>query len=260
MTRIETVLDQIAPLHRALREHRIYGQLDSIADIRVFMEHHIFAVWDFMSLLKALQNGLTCTTLPWKPSPNARTARFINEIVLGEETDVDRNGVPASHFELYLESMQEVGADTRPIHDLLRKVETLTDVEHALRTTDLPAGVAPFLEHTFDLIREGQLHKIAAAFTFGRENLIPDMFIEIINQSGEDKRNFARLLYYLERHIEVDGDEHGPLAEAMILELCGDDERKWNDVGQVAAEALQHRLGLWDGIVSSLPAATATGR
>ncbi len=211
---------RIALLRRQLTEHQLYHLLSDIPDVRVFMESHIFAVWDFMSLLKSLQNYLTCTTLPWKPVANAATARFINEIVLGEETDVDRNGVPSSHFELYREAMREVGADTRPITDLLAHIDSLADVDAALKGTRLPQGVEQFLRSTFDLIREGQPHKIAAAFTFGRESLIPEMFIEIIRQSGEDKSRCPRLLYYLERHIEVDGDEHGPLAEALVRELC----------------------------------------
>ena len=251
----DTIERAIAPLHRQLTHHDIYRRLKTVEDIRTFMEHHIFAVWDFMSLLKALQNRLTCTTLPWKPSPNPRTARFINEIVLGEETDVDRNGVAASHFELYLEAMEEVGADTAPIHALLSRITSLEDASEAIRSVDLPAGVAPFLQYTFHLVRSGAPHEIAAAFTFGRENLIPDMFIEIINQSTEDNAKFPRLLYYLERHIEVDGDEHGPLSEAMVSELCGDDANKWREAGHVAREALEARIKLWDGIVRSLESA-----
>ncbi len=255
MPGIQTIETAVSPLHHQLTGHPIYGRLNSMADIRLFMEHHIYAVWDFMSLLKALQNHLTCTTLPWKPNANPRTARFINEIVLGEETDEDRNGVAASHFELYLEAMEEVGANTRPIGELLDRIQGLEDVDAALAAVSLPEGVAPFLRYTFDLVRTGEAHKIAAAFTFGRENLIPDMFIEIINQSTEDNSKFPRLLYYLERHIEVDGDEHGPLSVAMVEELCGGDERKWREAGEVAREALEYRIGLWDGIVSHLDAA-----
>ena len=255
---IERIKAAVLPLERALTRHPLYDLLDEVADIRVFMEHHVYAVWDFMSLLKALQNSLTCTTLPWKPDFNPRTARFINEIVLGEETDVDRNGVPASHFMLYLESMDEVGADRRPIQQLLSRISGMQDVREKIAASDLPPGIRSFLDFTFALIEEGKTHKIAAAFTFGRESLIPELFIEILNRPNQHKDQYPRLLYYLERHIEVDGDEHGPLSEAMIAELCGGDARRWEEAGEVAAEALRRRIEMWDEIAVALqPAPSA---
>ena len=261
MAGIAHIRTETQDLEAKLTGHRLYDLLRNSDDIRVFMEHHVYAVWDFMSLLKALQNELTCTTLPWKPSPNPRTARFINEIVLGEETDVDREGRPASHFDLYLEAMEEVGAPTRPVLTLLDSITGLQDVRQRIAEADLAPGVKAFLDYTFALIQEGHTHKIAAAFTFGRESLIPELFIEILNRPTEDKDRYPRLLYYLERHIEVDGDEHGPLSEAMIEELCGDDEQKWTEATEVAREALSRRIGLWDEIARALqPTPAGSGR
>ncbi|MGB3802156.1 MAG: DUF3050 domain-containing protein [Lewinella sp.] len=257
MPAIDQIFDQTQPLQSQLTGHRLYGKLKDIDDIRVFMERHVFAVWDFMSLLKALQNELTCTSLPWKPVKNPRTARFINEIVLGEETDVDRNGVAASHYELYLEAMEEVGASSQEIERLLAQINDLDTARAALQRADIGEGIKRFVDYTFQLISEGKTHKIAAAFTFGRESLIPELFIEILNQSAEDKSRFPRLVYYLERHIEVDGDEHGPLSEAMVTELCGTDEQKWAEARDVAQEALRRRIGLWDEIADTLEAAPA---
>ena len=260
MSGIAHIRKETQALESQLTGHRLYDLLQSSEDIQVFMENHVYAVWDFMSLLKALQNELTCTTLPWKPSANARTARFINEIVLGEETDVDREGRPASHFELYLEAMDEIGAPTGPVLGLLDRISGLTDVRQRIAETDLAPGVKAFLDFSFALIQEGQSHKIAAAFTFGRESLIPELFIEILNRPTEDRDRYPRLLYYLERHIEVDGDEHGPLSEAMIEELCGDDEQKWAEATKVAREALRRRIGLWDEIARALQPTPVTSR
>jgi len=217
------------------------------------MEKHVFAVWDFMSLLKALQLRLTCISIPWKPSNNAKTARFINEIVLGEESDVNEKGIPKSHFEMYIDAMNEVGANSRKIFKLVNATNSIQDMIENLHNSDLKKAEKEFLEFTFKTIETKETHKIAAAFTFGREDLIPDMFIAIIDKSNNSHENkFPKLTYYLNRHIELDGDEHGPLSLEMISELCGNNKDKWNDVLEVSIEALKKRISLWDEITDEI--------
>ena len=255
MQQIQKIAQDIQPLRAELTNHQLYHLLTEIDDVRLFMETHVYAVWDFMSLLKALQHHLTCITLPWKPGKNATTARFINEIVLGEESDVDQNGVTTSHFAMYLAAMREVGANTEKILQLIDQITDLASIDTALAAANLAAPERDFLRFTFDIIHTGQPHQIAAAFTFGREDLIPDMFLEIINQSNQDNHNaYPQLTYYLNRHIEIDGDEHGPLSLAMVSELCGHDAQKWEEVRAVAQAALRVRIGLWDGIAEKLKA------
>jgi hypothetical protein len=99
------IKDAIAPLRETIIQHLLYRRIQHIDDIRLFMQYHVFAVWDFMSLLKSLQNRLTCTTIPWMPAGNAATRFLINEIVTGEESDLAPNGARTSHFELYLQAM-----------------------------------------------------------------------------------------------------------------------------------------------------------
>ena len=93
-------------------------------------------------------------------------------------------------------------------------------------------------------------HVIAAVFTFGREDLIPNMFTEILRnfQVNFPDVNLSKLIYYFERHIELDADEHGPMAMKMIDELCGNDDKKWHDVETVSILALEKRIGLWNAI------------
>ncbi len=253
MTELERLETELAPLRRQLVNHPIYARLSSLADIRQFMEHHIYAVWDFMSLLKALQQQITCVSVPWLPAKNSEVARFINEIVLGEETDLNEQGIPMSHYEMYLDAMQEVEADTCPVQEFLGMISSGKTVEEALNLHNLPASVRKFVAYTFKVIAGGQAHEIASAFTFGREDIIPDMFLEIINKAEQEKRgSYPKLTYYLNRHIELDGDEHGPLSLKLVSELCGEDSQKWQDVTGVAKEALQKRIALWDGIVKDL--------
>ena len=245
MSQIHTLEAQLVPLREQLRNHPLYDALQSMDDIAVFMEYHVFAVWDFMSLLKALQINLTCIELPWKPVSNTRTARFINEIVMGEESDVNEAGEPKSHYEMYLDAMTEVGASTAGITSFLASVRDEQTLSGALENDRLPKAIREFLGFTFSTINSGESHLIASAFTFGREDIIPDMFLEIINRSNTP---FPKLRYYLNRHIELDGDEHGPLSLEMVSELCGEDTVKWKAATDMAIAALRSRLLLWDAI------------
>ena len=236
-----------------LLAHPMYAQIHGSADFQVFMEQHIFAVWDFMSLLKALQRNLTCVEVPWAPKGSPITRRFINEIVLGEESDLDKDGKVLSHFEMYLEAMQQIGANTLPIHQLTEWLSYGKTLDEALYQLDIREETRSFVRFTFEIINSGQIHKIAALFTFGREDLIPDMFIEILREmQGQGQTNIDKLLYYLERHIEVDGGDHGPISLQMMDEICGADAIKWQEATEVSIQALEKRYALWDGVQANL--------
>jgi hypothetical protein len=233
-----------------LLNHSLYKKINTIEDLHHFLECHVYAVWDFMSLLKALQNKLTCTTTPWFATPHPETRYLINEIVLAEESDLSKDGRHLSHFELYLEAMQECGAKTSSIEHFLEEVNSLQNIFVAIKKSDLHPNIKAFLDFTFRIVEEGKPHEIAAAFTFGREDLIPSMFTEILRnfQSNFPDHNLDTLLYYFERHIELDADEHGPMAMTMINELCGEDQNKWAEVERISILALDKRIALWDAI------------
>lgn len=236
-----------------LIDHPLYTQISHIQDIRVFMEHHIYAVWDFMSLLKALQRELTCVNLPWVPKGDAKTRWLINEIVTGEESDVDEKGKHVSHFELYLEAMDQSGASTIGIKKLLQNLQEGQSIEQALIDKAIPKAAAQFMNHTFKVINSGKLHIIAAAFTFGREDLIPDLFTGLVAElNARFTGELDILQYYLERHIEVDGGQHGSLAHQMLEHLCLEDPQRWNEATLAAKEALQVRIALWDAIAVNI--------
>ena len=254
MSRIQEVELQLEPLRNQLKSHPLYSTLSNMEDIAVFMEKHVFAVWDFMSLLKSLQNHLTNVNVPWTPKGKGSTARFINEIVMAEESDVNELGEAMSHYEMYIEAMYQVDANTSPIGLFINALENGDSIENAAKKIDLEAPVLAFIQFTMKVINSKKPHAIASAFTFGREDVIPDMFLEIVNQSKtkNDDNTYGKLLYYLNRHIELDGDEHGPIALKMVEELCGEDTTKWTEVLETAKEALKFRLKLWDHITEAI--------
>ncbi|MBD0825493.1 DUF3050 domain-containing protein [Aestuariibaculum marinum] len=250
MNQIERIEQELEPLRAQLNNHKLYSSLNTIDDVQTFMEQHVFAVWDFMSLLKSLQNQLTTTTLPWVPVANPATSRFINEIVLGEESDVNELGEPKSHYEMYLDAMLQVGASTKQINIFIDFIKEGLSITDAGLKAKLEAETLNFIQFSFDVIDTKKPHVIASAFTFGREDVIPDMFFQIINQSKTEDNTYSKLTYYLNRHIELDGDEHGPLSLKMIEELCKEDDKKWEEALTTAKQALEHRIALWDSIAS----------
>ena len=217
------------------------------------METHVFAVWDFMSLLKRLQLELTCASVPWIPVGNPVTRRLINEIVFGEESDVDQNGQAVSHFELYIRAMEDIGADTIAITSFIKQIKQGKSWENALLTSGASQAAIQFVRNTMACVEHAPVHVVAGVFTYGREDLIPDMFISIVRELSEKGQSGAQtLVYYLERHIEIDGDEHGPMALQMIEELCEGDSIKKQESIHAAKQALKSRTELWDAIADTL--------
>lgn len=250
---INQLKQTLAPVRDTLIAHPLYTRLHTLEHIQTFTQYHVYAVWDFMSLLKSLQQQLTCVTLPWVPKGNGNTRYLINEIVLGEESDVDQNGVRQSHFELYLTAMKQLGASTAAIEQLLQHLAGGMPVAAALQQLDLPSGITDFVQFTFHTIEHTPAHVQAAVFTFGREDLIPDMFLGMVKElSATFPEQLSVFRYYLERHIEVDGDHHSHLAMEMVTELCGSDAQKWAEATQASLEALQSRKKLWDAVLEAV--------
>ncbi len=248
---MEEIEARIAPLRRRLTAHPLYAAIRTREHLRLFMESHVYAVWDFMSLLKALQRKLTCVSVPWVPTAFPASRRFINEIVLGEESD-EFEGRPVSHFEVYLEAMRECGADVSSVEALVDAVRQAPD-SLQLDLGAVPEAAAKFVATTFELIRSGSMAAQAAAFTFGREDVIPDMFRELVRDlNRESAGGLSKFVWYLERHIEVDGEDHGPLSLRMVSDLCGDDMRLWEEAAGAAEAAIAARLALWDGILAEI--------
>ncbi len=246
---------ELAPLRQQLTRHPIYAAVNSPDRLKVFMATHVHCVWDFMSILKSLQLACTCCSIPWVPRGDREIRRLVNEIVLGEESDVHPDGGHTSHLELYLESMLAAEAPALAFQGLLSAAEAGEAPEQAARRLLAPAGVAEFLEATFSELRRGQLHRIAAVFTYGREDVIPEMFEGLTRAAAaSDSQRWGPFLYYLQRHIEIDGGEHGPMSKRLVALAVDGDPVKRREALEAAKLALTARLRLWDATLPLLNA------
>lgn len=216
------------------------------------MEFHVFAVWDFMTLLKRLQRDVTCVITPWLPPANTRLARMINEITLGEETDEDGRGGFASHFELYLGAMAEVGSDVSAIRNLVDRLRCGVPHRLALSTLPISPAIRNFVTFHLDLACDGESHRVAAAFFYGREDLIPEMFARMLPGIEASASACPTFSYYVKRHIELDGDSHGPLARELMESFVGDDVGRVREAGETACASMERRIELWDAACERL--------
>ncbi len=248
---IERLERAISPTRERVVTHPLYKSLDTLDAVVTFMEHHVFAVWDFMSLLKSLQRNLTCVEVPWVPGGPAASRRLINDIVLVEESDEYDNGF-ISHFELYLKGMAEAGADLSAIENLIALLREGRPVLTSLKEANAPVPAVEFVSATWGFIDDAPVHCQAAAFAFGREDLIPDMFDRVVEVNKGQGNRLNAFVDYLERHIEVDGEVHTPMAMQMLADLCGDSDAMWTQCEETVTTALEARIALWDGILADV--------
>jgi hypothetical protein len=248
----EDLRKTVAPLRETLLKHPIYTDVDSLDRLREFMQIHVFAVWDFMSLVKRLQSEVTCDQLPWLPPARRQVARFANEVVLGEESDLGPDGKPSSHFELYLRAMDEVGAETAEVRTFITRIDQGESWETALKELKVPGGITDFVSETLRCAIHGSVVGVAAYFFFGREDVIPEMFKKLLALWGEGAVEVPHFAFYLERHIELDGESHGPWAQEMLMALAGQDEKRWMEATHAARRAITSRIRLWDSVVAHL--------
>jgi hypothetical protein len=248
----EALLD-VQDLVEAVRSHDLYANVRDDRSLRLLMRAHVFAVWDFQSLLKALQQAVTCVHVPWLPTSDPEARRFVNEIVLDEESDVCPWGGHLSHFELYRRAMLECGADAGPIDTFIDALKAGRTVDDALDVSGTSEGVKDFVRTTMGIAQGRSPHRIAAAFSFGREDIIPQMFQRLVDSLAKAQPDhWSTFQYYLVRHISNDADKHGPLARNLVGRLCGADAKLKSEAQAAARSCLQARIALWDEVLRDI--------
>ncbi len=251
----------VRPLQRQLDEHPVYAALQSMDDLRCFMAHHVYSVWDFMSLIKYLQQHIAPATYPWMPRGDPAVRRFINELVLEEESDqgppnADGSETHSSHFELYCQAMREVGADAESPLRFLERVRE-RGLHSALASEFVPPPARRFTTLTFGFIESDRPHRVAAALALGREHIIPNMFRAFLGRMGITGEHAPVFHYYLNRHIHLDEDFHAPLSLRLLEELCAGNPNTMQEAETAAREALQARITFWDGVLEAIQARKA---
>lgn len=246
----------VASLRQTLDDHPVYGAVRTLEDLRLFMQHHVYSVWDFMSVVKYLQHEIAPTSYPWRPRGLPSVRYFINQLVLEEESD---QGLPdvqgkltyASHFELYCAAMREIGADPAPILNFV-DIATTRGIESALALDFVPDASRQFVSSTFDFLASGKPHIVAAAFALGREHIIPGMFRSFLRHMGITEKDAPTFHYYLKRHIDLDADFHGPISLQLLNELCAGDETRLREAEAAACAAIEKRIQFWNGVLRKL--------
>jgi hypothetical protein len=256
-------ISSVDSLRHTLDHHPVCGAVRTLDDLRLFMQHHVYSVWDFMSVVKYLQQEIAPASYPWRPRGLPSVRYFINQLVLEEESDQglpdsQGNSTYASHFELYCAAMREIGADPAPV---LRFVDTAAtqSMASALALDFVPDASRRFVSGTFEFLASGKPHVVAAAFALGREHIIPGMFRSFLANMGISEKDAPAFHYYLKRHIYLDADFHGPISLQLLNELCGEDETRLQEATAAARTAIEARILFWDGVLSKLGQKTVSG-
>ncbi len=149
--------------------------------------------------------------------------------------------------------MAQCGANTSRIDAFMGRVNQGQPVLEVLASKGVPNAAQAFVRTTWHIIESGPTHSIAAAFTLGREDLIPNMFRALVVDLDKSfPGQWHGLRYYLERHIQLDEEHHAPMALQMLTDLCGHDQENWREAEESARAALIARIALWDGVLEEL--------
>ena len=136
--------------------------------------------------------------------------------------------------------------------DFMERMKNGDEVAEALAGANVPQYIRRFVLENIDTAISKPAPAVAASFLFGREDLIPDMFTRLLEECGDSRLMAPTFSYYLRRHIELDGDEHGPMGQIAMTTIAAGNSRNWRIAARSAKRAIKHRILLWDGVCESI--------
>jgi hypothetical protein len=140
--------------------------------------------------------------------------------------------------------MRDIGASTRQFEKFRSLVLVGIPVEVALARIGAPPHVQAFVAHTMALANSGSTEEVLAAFFYGREDIIPEMFGRLLNTLYRAKHNNDRVrnfIYYIDRHIELDGDSHGPMGRELLEDLLANSPNRVEQARRAACSSIDAR-------------------
>jgi hypothetical protein len=234
-----------------LRNHELFYSVSTIEDLRIYMKYQVWCVWDFMALVKSIQLGIVPPAIIWTPPKDASLGAYIYEILLTEETDINETATGrSSHFETYLRAMDQVGADTTQILRFMELLSSGTPFLTAIQTIQIPTQAKSFVQTTLSHAHS-ELHIAVAAFCLTREGIIPDMFTTFLG-NFQLELNISTFKWYMNRHIVIDNDSHGPLSAKLFKTVVGTDPERLAEALDAALVALDARKALLDAILDEI--------
>lgn len=239
---------EVITLMNRVRFHPIFSALTSREALTIFMRNHVYAVWDFMSLVKSVQSHVAPCSIPWIPHADSSVVQAINEIVLSEESDRDMHGKgSSSHFNLYLDSMRELNIS---VYDILIFIENVRNLGlYKTIQATCPSPALDFVSQTFKIIDSNDPLTISCWFAYGREKIIPGMFTTVLSELGVPCTQAPTFYYYLERHTELDGGAHSHFAQKLVDHFCDGDPIKISLAQQACKSAIKTRIHFWDQVL-----------
>lgn len=235
----------------ALAPHPLFSELRTLDHLRAYMRYHVWCVWDFMALLKSVQIGLGSFSTAWLPARDAELLNLVNSIVSEEELDTGPDGRRLSHFEAYVEAMRELDVSTAEIESFVQQLRRGVGVTDAMYAAGAPAASIEFVTSTIGFCAL-PLHQRVAAFTLGREELVPHLLQQIRQHAWFESQRGGYFTWYVDRHIELDLAEHGPKSVALASGVIGDDPTRRHEALTTGLDALIARRRYLDAIARDI--------